>query len=181
MGSTMRYNILRILAIVISMLIPFRIALATRLPTDTELHVSYCIPIVAFDVDLYRNGIRLMEEDNKSKEQQDRILKDPTLAKKIENILADLQRYLGDSQSSLRRLQLYIIPRIAELDPVSLLIAKNRAAEDLDRLQRTMPTCEESCIKNQDLSKCINACGERTIPDVRQRFASCRNLSWLPF
>lgn len=175
----MSYAIVRILAVMIFMSIPIRIAMATRLPTDIELHACYCIPVVIFDATLYRHAIQLIEE--RSKENPDRILKDPVLAKKTREVLTEMQGNLNNSQLDLRRLQLYIAPRIEELDPVSLLIANKRAVEDLDSVRRIMPECNERCFKNPDSSTCLNACAKQIIPGVRQRFESCRNLSWLPF
>lgn len=172
----MPYAILRILSVVISVLVPHGILMAERLPTDMELRASYCIPVVRFDADIYSKIIHILVEDS----QRDPNPKDLTLAQEREKLLADVRRYLDETRSALRRLQLYMIPRLVELDPTSLVIATARAKEDLELIQKIVPVCEERCIKNFD-SECLDECSKQLIPDIRQRFESCRNLSWLPF
>lgn len=174
----MRYTILRILAVAIFTLIPCRVVIAERLPTDTELRATYCIPIVVFDADFYRNTVQHLDGLLKSEEQ--RILKDPALSRKFQNAKAEMQQGLVDSQSALRRLQLYVLPRMVNLDSTSLLIATKRAKEDVDMIRNKASACVEQCIKSTDSSQCISACVNLG-PDITQRLESCRNLSWLPF
>lgn len=173
----MRYTILRILAVAVSILIPCRVVIAQRLPTDTELRATYCMPVVSNDIELQRQAIQLLDETFKSEE---RIQKAPALFRLFKNAKVEMQQNLVDSQSALRRLTLYILPRMADLDATSLLIAKKRAEEDVDLIRRKGNACIQQCIQSTDVSQCVSACANLG-PEFKQRLQSCRNLSWLPF
>lgn len=176
----MQYTIFRNLAVAIFTLIPCWVAIAQRLPTDTELRASYCMPVVVNDIGFQRHAIQLIDETLKSEEVQSRILKDPALSRKLQNTQTEMQQYLVDSQSALRRLQLYVLPRMAHLDPTPLRIATKRAEEDLDLIRRKGSVCIPQCITSIDTLKCASECANLG-PDLSQRLESCRNLSWLPF
>ena len=177
----MRYTILRILAVAFFILLPDRFVFALRLPTDTELRAAYCMPVVAADADFYRKAISQLDQLLKSEEQLNNDQKNHARIQKIQKSLAEMQQYLVESQVNMRRLELYTAPRIYELDASLLLIAVKRAEEDLDMTRSMAKACVDNCSKSTDLFQCTSSCGKSGNEEIKQRFQTCRNLSWLPF
>jgi GTPase SAR1 family protein len=179
---TMKHSILRFILFSISMASPFEFAMAgDRLPTDIELHAVYCIPMVNSEIAIIRTVISTVETELQAEVRTPNLsLKNPSLFRKLKELLPKWRQELSDTESALRRLRLYIAPRMYDLDPTSLLTASLRAEEDLDLIRKKADVCAVECSKNDAPSNCVNTCADLG-PEFRQRLEACRKPSWLPY
>lgn len=162
-------------------LIPCQVALAQRLPTDTELHALYCLPMVKFDLALTEEGIRRLDELLRSEDQIALMKKkDPAAPRKIKDSLRKLHRHVAEQTSVQRRLEAFIVPRIYDIDATSILASLARADEDTAQLRTLADQCNEQCAADSS-SECVVACTAKEGTAIRARLDQCRNPTWLPF
>jgi hypothetical protein len=152
--------IMRTLPIVILLMIASSVG-AGELPSEIDLRASYCIPIVQHFISYARSNIP-DEEDPK--------------------IRATKQEVLTETQADLRRLQLYLFPRIPHLDKAGVAAAMTRADEDWVKSGKHGKACSAKCAhllgKDSWLS-CHKPCTDNN--PFHPRMKSCFDLSWLPF
>jgi hypothetical protein len=155
-GSNMR---IRWWGLVIAPLTAVGLAQSDSLPSDGELRSAYCIPVLKWQI---------------------------TQAKSIAAVAnaADGPRNdLPQLESALNRLQLYLLPRIAYRDPVSLMGAQKRGEADTQELESMTQRCSARCLgadkgNHEQQGACWNSCADSGLID---RMRACRNPSWLPF
>lgn len=178
----MKHSILRLILFSISMASPFEFVMAeARLPTDIELHAVYCIPMVNSEIATIRNAISIVETEIQVEERTPNLsLKNPSLFRELKGLLPKWRQELSDRESALRRLRLYIVPRMYDLDPTSLLTASLRAEEDQNLMRKKVDVCAVQCNKKDAPSNCVNTCTDLG-PEFRQRLEACRKPSWLPY
>jgi hypothetical protein len=82
---------------------------------------------------------------------------------------------LGKANADLRRLQLYLKPRIPHLDASRLLAAMKSGEEDMDLFLREADACENTCSDNWCMQKCLG------MSNAAPRISVCNDLSFLPF
>ena len=82
---------------------------------------------------------------------------------------------LDKANSDLRRLQLYLKPRIPHLDAPRLLAVMKSGEEDMDQFLRDVDTCENRCSDNSCMQMCIG------MSNAALRISVCNDLSFLPF
>ena len=140
---------------------------AAELPSESDLRAAYCIPIVRHVISVFRS----VEKD----------LRD-FLSNEASNALL---QGIQESSADLRRLQLYLMPRLPYLAPTGLTVAMKQAEEDLASLDaHAKQTCRPKC--HHLLKKSVQAessCTEKCMLDHpahshRQR---CSDLRWLPY
>jgi hypothetical protein len=132
-------------------------AQAQQLPNQVDLKAAYCIPIAQNEIALLTTPV----PDNS-----------PPLADEYKRMFAQT---LDKKNTNLRRLQLYLVPRVQYLDTLGLEAARKRGEEDAARASRDVSACISGC---QDIT-CITKCSNESEAAVRTR--TCNDLSFLPF
>ena len=122
-----------------------------QLPNDVDLKAAYCIPIA-------RSA------------SQTSVIQDAPEA--FRNSQRD---YKDKGAVNLRRLKLYLVPRLFQLDAMSLIGASKSAEEDLKLAYAEFTRCERMNTR-EEASKCF-AVETETMKRVR----SCNVLSFLPY
>lgn len=124
---------------------------AQVLPDSTDLKAAYCIPIARWA------SLTTVGEDTP------------------EPFKTSLTAIRDQGAVNLRRLQLYLLPRIPQLETMSLVGAAKSAEEDMERLTVEGKKCLNLNTDDERL-RCIGATTE-----TAKRVRSCKELSFLPF
>ncbi len=90
-----------------------------------------------------------------------------------------MAKLVAEEGDKLRRLQLYIMPRVSNLDGAGLMAAMKSGEEDVSRLLEVAGICMTKCKEPKDKPSCIQQC--RRDYDVFNRTKTCDNVDWLPF
>lgn len=122
-----------------------------QLLSDVDLKAAYCIPVA-----------RLASQTNVTE----------NMPESFKNSLRDTKNK-GDV--NLRRLNLYLLPRLSQLDVMPLIGALKSAEEDLARSKADSMKCG-SMSTDRDVLQCI-AVETQTL----KRLRSCDVLNFLPF
>jgi hypothetical protein len=145
------------------------------LPTDTDLRAAYCVKVVQSDLQMFS---RL---DSEFGPIVDAYIKRTDISdaekSKAESALRDIRASRFESGENVKRLQSFILPRIASVDSTSMLLAVKRSDEDLSSFSARTAECTKSC-NTSDTAKCAENC---VGPELIQRLKGCRTLTWLPF
>lgn len=155
-----------------------------RIPTDIELHAAACIPMMQWGVRTSREALTEIEQGiatirARPPEQQ--------FALEIaEGQRRDAAKALETTDSALKRLQAYLLPRLMTLDAFSVMAANNRGEADVQELERNVDACNacsQAAIHRNPTKPDFAACAanECNLKPVNDRLAACRNPSWLPF
>ena len=146
-------------------------------PTETDLHASYCSEVIEkLDIRYYETALASLALPAGATSNPER-----------DALVASMQNYLNTARATLRRLALYLAPRVlnTNLDLIGLMGAKAAAAEDISRFESAATSCLPEC-SNTDTPKstvCRNECMARKMPDIdviKKKTQACRDLSWLP-
>lgn len=132
----------------------FCAAIATaqgQLPSDVDLKAAYCIPVA-----------RVASQTNVTE----------NMPESFKNNLRDIK---NNGDINLRRLNLYLLPRLSQLDVMPLIGASKSAEEDLARSDADFMKCG-SMSTDKDVLGCIAVETEAV-----KRVRSCNVLSFLPF
>jgi hypothetical protein len=121
-----------------------------QLPNEVDLKAAYCIPIVRERVENPLNPEKYPESARK-----------------------ELQDLNGRNAINLRRLNLYLLPRLSQLEVASLVGAIKSAEEDLNRNKDEARQCKKMS-SVEELWKCMET-------DTFKRLQSCNVVSFLPF
>jgi hypothetical protein len=146
-------------------------------PTETDLHASYCSEVIAkLDIPYYEHALVSLALPSGATSNPER-----------DALVASMQNYLAASRATLRRLALYLAPRVLNLnlDPVGIVAAQAAANDDIRRIEAAASSCLPECpiTDTPKSTVCMNACAARKMPDVdviKKKFQACRDLSWLP-
>jgi hypothetical protein len=150
----------------ITVLVWSSLARAAELPSQVDLRAAYCVAILQ---DSYSASLvaSMGLTDPKDKERP--------------------QKRLTDTQANLRRLQLYLLPRLSYLDPSGLLAATTSGKEDVARLKAHQQRCQTFCVPGSSndpffQGMCMLGCqvAESREPTLA-RIRVCESLNWLPF
>lgn len=140
----------------------FGLASADELPNQVDLRAAYCASIVRTEIAVVLKDIARLQKDG-IRTDPDR--DDAKLA------IAGLDA----AQMNLRRLQMYLLPRVFNLEPFSLALAKKRGEEEAARALADADACMRSCLDRE----CTTKCGNHS--EAIQRARGCRHLTSLPF
>ena len=149
-------------AIILLFLLASSVA-AQELPSQTDLRAAYCIPIV-------RNALDVLGPP----------LPYPEFAESTKAHTAAL----AEMTDQLRRLKLYLVPRISHLELLGLTTATQRAKEDLKQFEQYVKSCETKCKPSTNKrASTEGACWNKCIAEnpLRSRFKDCHDLRWLPY
>lgn len=144
-------------------------------PTETDLHASYCSEVIdKLDIPYYEKALAAIGPPDPAT---------PNPAK--DETAASIQSYLDASKAALRKLTMYLAPRVLNnVDPIGLAVAKASADDDINRIQAAISSCAPGCTEPSTSTACMNECGARRVPDIaviQNKFKACRDLSWFPF
>jgi hypothetical protein len=176
----------RVLTVVVllAMTLPVTAQTPERIPTDTELHAAACIPIMQWAVESSRKAVAEYDSNiaaTLALPADQRINLD--YLKKGREEAAQLWR---DSDSALKRLQAYLLPRYMSLDSLSIIAATNRGKADVQEMQTFIDSCsacEQAATAKNPAAPDFNACAanECKRQPPRDRLIACQNPNWLPF
>ena len=122
-----------------------------QLPNDVDLKAAYCIPIA-------RYASQTTVNEN--------------LSESFRNGLQDIK---DKGSVNLRRLNLYLLPRLSQLDITPLFAASKSAEEDWERMTGEIRQCDKiSPVKEALKCKAFET-------EATKRLRSCNVLSFLPF
>jgi signal transduction histidine kinase len=147
-------------AIIILLILASRVE-ARELPSEVDLRAAYCIPYVQ----QFINAVGPPET----------FVQDPEVKEAAEQLLSQLT-------SDLRRLQLYLMPRIRHLDSLGLTTALQRGKEDVGKMYEYSKTYSTKCDRPQHKPS-QDSCFKKCMADspFKTRLESCSDLRWLPF
>jgi len=134
---------------------------AKALPSEIDLRAAYCIPYAQYIVSLMDSAYREYEW---------------LPAEPLEEVRAVL-----------RRLQLYLLPRLPHLEMLGVLTAQTRAKEDIASLKAYAERCRAKCNLQDKLyserkpsqQSCFEKC-QGTHP-ANAQMKACSDLGWLPY
>lgn len=147
-------------------------------PNPTDLHAAYCIAVLQDTAGRAREGLAELQPPKNEPPEP------PAMRDAREKALASGQSALDEVLACLRKIRLYLVPRIMYLDPTGLVAASTAAKEDLARLSKAADSCTNRCIAKGDLSLCTTACMRQEMPDLpglQKKWKSCSEPDWLPF
>jgi hypothetical protein len=162
-------------------------------PTETDLHAAYCTQALTIIINF---GESLLADFSGPEYSTVPGPNDPPDLResKAKSAAAnqDARSVIESQKAMLRKIDLYLTPRLFDLNPLGLVTAKRAAQEDWDRIQSIPSKCENECPLKpnpaiEDLTnrqKCYDTCSARTMPDlpaIEKKVQSCQNLDWLPF
>jgi hypothetical protein len=142
-------------------------------PNDTDLHASYCQAVISdFDIKYQEQAISQMQSGGTPEQPA------------AQKIVTGLRSHLDASRAALRRITLYLLPRLSILDPTGLMSARAAATDDIRRIESVVTSCSPECADPSKGDICMKECGTKRMPDlamIQKKFDGCRDLSWLPF
>lgn len=144
-------------------------------PTETDLHASYCAEVIyKLDIPYYEKALAAIGQPDPAT---------PNPAR--DETAASIQSYLNASKAALRKLTMYLAPRVLNnVDPIGLGVAQASADDDIRRTEAAGSSCLPECTEPSKAAACMNECGVRKLPDlvvIQNKFKACRDLSWFPF
>ena len=139
---------------------------AQNSPSDIELRASYCIPVVQAAI---RLNTDMLAQLAGSTNETDHLAS------------ASLEESRSKSDSDLRRLQAYALPKLAghaaDDYVLGFAAAAQRGKADLEGSMRAVNSCSKTC--GAFGLQCVQSCVARE--PANQRVAVCHSLDWLPF
>ena len=141
-------------------------ARARELPSQVDLKAAYCIPIVKDYVSSLTSNIKSISPEAYSQ-----------LPPELQELTA---KTLSEGTANLRRLQLYLLPRIPYLDLFGLEAATKSGQEDVVRQAEQGKICGAKCQNEFNFTDqpCFVQC---IASSLTTRMGTCHDLSWLPF
>jgi hypothetical protein len=159
-------------------------------PTETDLHAAYCTVVLQYVVSTSEALVHF------SGPEYDSTAPDPNdspewraVREKADSSLRIAKATLESQKEMLRKIDLYLKPRVSGLNPIPLQIAKRSAQDEWNRMGFAVVGCQNECrvlpdSKSDDLTKCNYECAARAMPDatkIQEKIKSCQSLEWLPF
>jgi len=142
-------------------------------PTDTELHSVYCIPVVQARIRNEQGILALLSGPKGNQVSQS----------KKKYVIDQTQTQLEHMKSVLSRLQAYVTPVLDHRDPAPLIAAKRRADADLSQFEKQSDQCTNICSPpgedrtTDQLHQCVKSCGDQ---GLLSRILECEAPTWLP-
>jgi hypothetical protein len=159
-------------------------------PTETDLHAAYCTQVLKYLVEQLESSVTLFSGSEYSTVPGPNDPPELRASKaKAESAMREMRASLASEKAMARRLDLYLTPRLFNLDVVGIVAARRAAQEDWERIGSATSGCEKECPlipdrKTDDPTKCNNECTLRAMPDlptIQRKVKSCASLEWLPF
>jgi len=150
---------LHALLLIVVLFLPINAA-GQQLPNnEVDFTAAYCISVT--QTRIFRMNAMISRFNDNTSDWDKR-----TIAEVLERANADL-----------RRLRLYLMPRIPYLDASRVLAAMKSGEADMDQFLHDADTCENTC--PYQMSPCMQKCLGTS--DAAVRISVCNDLSFLPF
>lgn len=152
-----------------------RAVMADRTPTDIELRTAYCKTLIETSSNQLHQQIDRVLEGTKST---------PSLEKNRQDFLIIQRKSREEDERLLRRFDLYLLPRLHDIDPLQVLIALKRGEEDGNRLFSEAMGCGDGCqgVPASNYKSCSEACfKDKGLYAIRDQLKLCQAPTWLPF
>ena len=130
-------------------------ASAQQLPNAVDLRAAYCLQVSQHNVG--------------------QLIGPPVDGEMPEATKQVLANTLEKARSNVRRLQLYLVPRIPQLDAFAISAATKSGDEDSALADRDLAQCYSTC----QIADCFNKCSANSAAVAKVR--GCNDLSFLPF
>jgi hypothetical protein len=159
-------------------------------PNATDLHAAYCTEILQTTI---ADSQSLVASFSRPEYSTVPGPNDPPylLESKAKSEASRREAFaeIESEKATLRRIDLYLKPRVFNLDPLPLVAAKRAAQEDMARIDSAVKSCSNECpflpdSHPDDSTKCTNACALKAMPDlpeIQKKTMSCSKVEWLPF
>jgi hypothetical protein len=124
-------------------------------PTNADLLSAYCLSV--------------LDEKTKALEA----------SKLPEHMSPMFQRAIQRNEASMQRIRGFLVPRLAYLDVLGLVTAKQQGSMDVNALKESIRSCMTSCKPGPDQLTCFNACdGDK---EIGRRVGQCESAAFLPY
>lgn len=155
-------------------------AWAARVPTAVEFRAAYCVRIMQWSVRERSSEQSMIEQELHSRQSGSLPARNAGLSDEtLQEMLQRTRKEAGKEQTALEKLQSFLEPRRADLEPESLSAAKQRAEADIQEVADLNSTCGFKCAHGPDFEACLaEKCDAK---QLLQRFNGCRDPSWLEF
>jgi len=147
-------------------------------PTDNELHSSYCQAVLKAQIDWIQPELAKADAyantEQKAPSSPERQPFTPKQRTEMHELLAKLQ-------SAQDRINAYLIPRLASLEPTAMLAALRRAEMDWREFQAMRDRCGKKCnaiAAADQIGACWTSCADQALI---ARIEACAEPNWLPF
>ena len=140
-------------------------------PTDNDLRTAYCIPVTKQFIGLTQRALSEIHPDKAPT---------PELKQSLTKAEADLRSGLAKYQANLNRMQLYLLPKLMKLEPLSIAGATHRADEDMQAVAAAAEQCGAKCnpLPEKTEAECYASCPDAALIT---RIRACGDPNWLPF
>jgi hypothetical protein len=150
------------------------VAAQRQAPSDDERRSMYCAEVLRAEIGLQHHMISAA--DGAAAGATTAALRQQWI-----NTSAELLQGLAKLEAVLYRLQVYMLPRIRELDSFALASAIRQGNADFDEsssmANRCAVECETPQPTNERLQACSASCSENAL---LTRVSTCENPTWLP-
>lgn len=162
-------------------------------PTPTDLHAAYCVESLKEDLQFEERTLNVVNALIATKPAPPASASSSARNQQLSQARSATLHDISNCKAALQRVELYLSPRVGDLDPTGLMAAMVAAMNDRNRLSATVRACSRQCpIQGNTVEeaaalvqKCTHQCVEKSMPDVdslSSKFKSCRApSSWLPF
>lgn len=142
-------------------------------PNTIDLKANYCVAVVQDSAD----ALEAMQHDPKQPYQSDR-------EKKLAQAMS---MGLEHAQADLRRLRLYLAPRLKVVQLEPMAEQKHRAERDIASAKQAKSSCVEQCpVEAADVGEaaqkrrtvCLSTCYSKI--SIAAELKACRPTDWLP-
>lgn len=144
------------------------------MPTETDLLASYCIGVVSADLAFIRDLAVRAEGSFPG-----------TPAEQREKLRQGFEDSIREMERDLRRIRLYLIPRLSALDSSPLLAAVKSGEEDVAGAKEDSASClaRRQCeqLYGDSWSQCMESCiaeGRKSV--INERRGRCKGTKFLP-
>lgn len=131
------------------------------LPNQTDLTASYCVGVIRSQID------------------SSNILWQKFIKNAPQSVRESFSNSIKKRESELRRLELYIIPRMPYLNVEGLLAAAQAGKEDFSNQGVTDCTIQKKCLYSSNTDQCIDQC-QKDSPSWTRMQKCSEGLAFLP-
>lgn len=103
-----------------------------QMPTNTELHAAACIPMMQWGVGVARQALAESEQSLVAARALPAVQQ--ARPEYLEGLRRGATEQLEGTESALKRLQAYLMPRLTTLDPLAIVAANNLGKADVREL-----------------------------------------------
>lgn len=170
-----KYTCLRWLFSCLTLAVAVTASAQSQLPTDVEIHASYCIPVLQEEIKTLRRLLAAMDNVLAHIDRVPPETRQALMQRALED-KRNVPEEIEARESALHKLQSFLQPRTSSLETSALLDATARANADLEQAAMRAQRCPSQCRVDENPSSCLKTC---LSSDFEARVTECRNPTWL--